>query len=50
LTNLSIVTLDNLARFYTKIERNYVHQLRSVHKCAVWHGTAWWRIVNDARL
>jgi len=40
LTGISIVTLDNLARFYTKIRRFYVHLLKSVHKCALWNGVS----------
>ena len=38
LTRTSIVTLDNLARFYTKIRSFYVHLLKSVHECALWNG------------
>jgi len=38
LTNISIVTLDNLARFYTKIGRIFVHLLKSMHKYDMWYG------------
>jgi len=38
LTNISIVTLDNLARFYTKIGRIFVHLLKSMHMFDMWYG------------
>jgi hypothetical protein len=38
LINTAIVTLVNLVRFYTKIGRNYVHLLKSIHLCAQWQG------------
>jgi len=34
LCNSSIVTSDNLIRFYTKIGRNYVYQLESMQSLA----------------